>query len=289
MILFKSLLTLALRRARKQAGLKRHKATMPSGVTWSYLDGGSGVPLVLLHGFGGNKDAFVRVAGHLTGTQRVISPDLPGFGESDHTLDDYAPIAQAHRLHEFIQSLGLGPVDIGGNSMGGHIALTYASLYPQHVRHLWLLNAGGMWSAPKGEFQLHLEATGRNMLVARNAREYAEVLSFVMFAPPKIPRPVLRVLAKERMANQALEQRIFEQATADSVEDRARGLPMPSLIVWGEKDRVFPASTGTLLHELLPNSQLIVMAGVGHVPMMESAERCAADYRAFTASHPVLQ
>ncbi len=81
---------------------------------------------MLLHGFGANKDHFTLVARFLTPRYSVIVPDHLGFGESAHPLAaDYAPPTQAQRLRALAQALGIQSLHLGGNSMGGQIALTY--------------------------------------------------------------------------------------------------------------------------------------------------------------------
>src|SRR5437899_10183921 len=93
---------------RALAGLERKEIDLPGGLHYVYLDGGHGEPLMLLHGFGANKDNFVRVARFLTPRYRVIVPDHIGFGESAHPRDaDYSPAAQSERLRTLAQSLGL--------------------------------------------------------------------------------------------------------------------------------------------------------------------------------------
>jgi len=122
----------AVRRAlefeRGLAGLARKEVELANGVRYVYLEGGKGEPLMLLHGFGANKDNFVRVAKYLTPHYRVVIPDQIGFGESAKPpKGDYAPRAQAERLRALAKALGMPQLHLGGNSMGGHIALTYAA------------------------------------------------------------------------------------------------------------------------------------------------------------------
>ena len=191
--------------------------------------------------------------------------------------------AQAKRLHALAQALGFGRVHLGGNSMGGQIALSYAALFPQEVASLWLLDAAGVWSAPPGEARRIIAATGRNPLVAKNEDEFARLFAFVMNDPPFIPRPMLNVMARERMRNFALEQRIFRQVADDAVEERVRGLDTPTLIVWGERDRALHPATAEVLHRLLPRSRVIMMPDVGHLPMLESPRQSAEDYLRFRA------
>ena len=212
----------------------------------------------------------------------MIAPDHVGFGESSHPQDaDYAPVAQAERLHAFVQALNLVKVHVAGSSMGGHIALTWAAKYPDEVQSLWLLDPGGVWSAPKSELSALIDSGAPNPLMAQNEDQFAGIFKFVMADPPFIPRPILDQFAKERIANYALEQRIFTQIRADSVEERVKGLQTPALIVFGDQDRAINPKAAEVLHALLPRSQVIIMPGIGHLPMIENPKQSAEDYLKF--------
>ena len=87
--------------------------------------------MVLLHGFGGDKSAWVRVSRYLTPHFRMVAPDIPGFGESSQDPSaHYGIVEQVERIDAFVHSLGLGTVHLGGNSMGGAIAGVYAARHP---------------------------------------------------------------------------------------------------------------------------------------------------------------
>jgi pimeloyl-ACP methyl ester carboxylesterase len=275
----------ALAYERRLAGLERKEITLASGPTYVYLEGGRGTPLVLLHGFGADKDNFARVAKYLTPHYRVIVPDLVGFGESSRPPQaDYAPRAQAERLRALMRQLGVTKLHLGGNSMGGHIALTYAAQYPKEVESLWILNAAGVWSAPPSELRKTMAETGENPMLVQDEDDFAQLVSLVTAKPLMIPRPFLDVVAQERIKNFALEQRIFKQLAADSVEERIRGLAIPTLIVWGQQDRVLHPGSAGILQMLLIRSEVVMMQGVGHLPMLEEPERCALDYLRFRAT-----
>jgi pimeloyl-ACP methyl ester carboxylesterase len=274
----------ALDYERGLAGLVRREIELPGGLRYVYLEGGRGEPLLLLHGFGADKDNFVRVAKYLTPRYRVIIPDHIGFGESARPANaEYAPRAQAERLRALARALGVSKPHLGGNSMGGHIALTYAALYPREVASLWLLAPAGVWSAPPSETRRRIEATGQNPLIVRNEEEFARLVALVTAEPLPIPRRFLDVLAQERIRNQDLERRIFKQLGEDSVEQRIRGLATPALIVWGAQDRVLHPGSAGVLQQLLTRSDAILMPGVGHLPMVEQPEQCALDYLRFRA------
>jgi len=276
---------LALDYGRKSAGLVRKEITLSDGLHFVYLEGGQGEPLMLLHGFGANKDVFVAVAAFLTKNYRVIIPDTIGFGESAHPPQaDYGPPAQAERLRALTQALGLSKVHLGGNSMGGQIALTYAALYSNEVSSLWLLAPAGVWSAPPSELQKIIAQKGANPLLVKSPDDFANLIAFSMGKPAFIPRPILEVLAQERIDNFSLEERIFPQIRAYSVEERVAGVTVPTLIVWGDGDRALHPSASQILQTLLPRSQVILMPGVGHLPMMEKPQDSVEDYLRFRSA-----
>jgi pimeloyl-ACP methyl ester carboxylesterase len=267
---------------RQRSGLVSKHIDLSEGMHYVYLEGGQGEPLLLLHGFGADKDNFTRVARFLTPHFRVIVPDLTGFGESASPQQaDYSPLAQAARLRDFMHALGIQNLHLGGSSMGGQIALSYAALHPAEVKSLWLLDPAGVWTAPESELQKIIRETGKNPLMSRNEDEFAATFNFVMENPPYIPRPMLNAMARGRIRNFDLEERIFSQIKADSVERRVAGMTIPALIVWGEKDRALSVDSAQILHKLMPKSQVIIMRDIGHLPMIENPQRSAEDYLRF--------
>lgn len=269
---------------RRLAGLERREVEIAGGLKYVVLEGGKGEPLLLLHGFGANKDNFARVAKYLTPHYRILIPDHIGFGESSHPPKaDYSPQAQAERLRLLARKLGVTRVHLGGNSMGGQIALTYAALYPKEVLSLWVLTAGGVWSAPPSEMRKRIAGTGRNPMIVKNEEEFAQLVAAVTAVPLPVPRRFLDVVAQERIKNHDLEQRIFKQLAEDSVEKRIRGLDTPALVVWGAQDRILHPGTAGILQMLLTRSEVVMMEGVGHLPMLEQPEKAALDYLQFRA------
>ena len=267
---------------RWQSGLRRKEVQLEDGLRYAYLEGGAGEPLLLLHGFGANKDHFTFVAKFLTPHFRVIVPDHIGFGESSHPPNaDYAAPAQAERLRRFMRKLGIERFHLGGSSMGGQISLTYAAMYREDIESIWLLDSGGVWSAPRSERQKIDAAGGRNPLMAETEAEFAKVPAFVMSHPPFTPRFMLNVMARERIRNYALERRIYAQDTGYQMEPHIAGLTLPTLIVWGEEDRSHNVAAAAILHRLLPNSAVIIIPDAGHLPMIEQPARCGRDYLKF--------
>lgn len=281
---------LAISLERQRSGLVSKRIQISNGLEYAYLETGKGEPLLLLHGFGSNKDTFFKITRYLNGNYRILIPDHIGFGESSHPpAADYSPVAQAARLREFMRALGIQRFHIGGNSMGGQISLTYAALYPDEIQTLWLLNPSGMWNAPRSELLRILDAKGRNPLLVENEEDYFRLFEFVMHEPMFVPKPMQRVLAQERIRNYGLERKIFDQLIADRLEERiSSGIATPTLIVWGNLDRTLSFETASLLQKYIPHSRSILMEGIGHLPMIERPRQTAEDYLEFQKIAPTL-
>lgn len=247
-------------------------------------DNVTGEPLLLIHGFGGNKDNFTRIADKLEGYHLII-PDLLGFGDSSKPMTaDYRADAQATRLHKLMQAKGLASnTHVGGNSMGGAISVAYAAKYPKEVKSLWLVDTAGFWSAgvPKSLEGATLE---NNPLLINSKEDFYKMYDFIMYKPPYIPKSVKAVFAQERINNKELDAKILQQIVTDNVEERAKIIAkynIPTLVVWGDKDQVIKPETTDLIKEIIPQAQVIIMPEVGHVPMVEAVKDTANDYKAF--------
>jgi len=272
-----------LRLTRRTAGLRRHEIQIP-GFRLAYLDGGSGAPLVLLHGMGADKDNFVQVARLLVRHYRVIIPDLPGFGESDKPADaDYSVAAQIGRVDQFRQALGLDGIHLGGNSMGGFIAGAYAAAYPDAVDSLWLLAPAGIKAARPSPLMTALADGSPLPILARDVGELRKLMAFVMHRPPFLPQFVLEDMAARQRSGYPLNQRIIaELVQGPWLDDLLSHRPRtPALIVWGDRDRALDVSGAGILKELLPVSRVVILREIGHVPMIESPRQAVEDYLAF--------
>ena len=215
---------LALERFR--CGLKPRSIEV-DGETWHYLDGGApDAPVVLLlHGFGGDKDNWTRMAAQLDGSYDLVIPDLPGHGESARieaaSYDIRSQVARIKALHD---QLDLGPMHLAGNSMGGHISAAYAIAYPQDVLSISLLNPGGVKSPVKSELTEALER-GHNPLLVEDVDDYDRLMDFVFVNPPWVPGPIKAYFAEQavRLAEQEQADCSFDGRGLFAQVDRARG------------------------------------------------------------------
>lgn len=273
---------------RRLADLESRTVNIP-GFRIAYLEGGTGEPLLLIHGMGANKDEWNRVAYHLTSQHRVIAVDLPGFGDSDKPADGryYTP-DQVRYLEDIVEALGLEKVHLGGSSMGGRIAAAYAAQHSDKVESLWLLAPSGVISAQPSEVIKRLQRGEQLPLVVSNREELDESLKLTTEQPPYYPDPVKDAFAKSAAENYRLHSRIMaelnQEAASQPLERIAAGLSVPTRIVWGEQDKLFHYSSAEVLRNLIDDSSVFLLPDTGHLPMMEAPADVAEDYRQFRAS-----
>jgi pimeloyl-ACP methyl ester carboxylesterase len=276
----------AMTMERSGAGLER-KTIKAAGYEIPYLEGGKGEPLILVHGFGGNKDNFTRVAKFLTPKMRVIIPDLPGFGATEKRPDDDFSIEkQAERINEFAKALGIDKHHIGGNSMGGWISGIYAAKYPDATQTVWFLNPAGTQGGTKSEALVHFAKTGKSLLTVSNREEYERLLDLIFVKRPSpMPGFVIDAMTERAVADKAMNDKIYGVIRGLPVDMPQRvaaaGFKNPSLVVWGDKDRVLHPDGASELAAAIPGSTLIMMKDMGHSPQLERPEETAMDYLKF--------
>ena len=267
---------------RFSAGFKR-KSVQVGDHRIAYSEGGKGEPVILIHGFGASSDNWNRMAGRLTKKFRVIAPDMPGWGQSTRIdSTSYAYPQQVERLQEFLSALGLRRVHLVGHSMGGFISSAYAARYPEQVVTLALLAPHGVTEPQPGELALSV-AAGDNWLVARNVPEFDRLLNKVFAKRPYMPKSVLKLFAAYAIRGSAKSARIFAemQSNDPTLEERLPLVKAPTLIIWGNQDRVLNVSGAEVFRTLIKGSELTVLPGIGHMPLIENARECATAWMQF--------
>ena len=274
-------LRLLLRAMRRLTGFKTRSVDF-DGTGWPYLEGGpgSGEALILLHGFGGDKDNWPLYARRLCREYRVIIPDLPGFGDNARDPDaDYSMDAQAKWLLAFADALQIDGFHVGGNSMGGFIALKFTLAYPDRILSLALLNNAGVLGGTKSELQIATE-NGESLLTVSSAEEFDRLLAFIVYRSLPLPGFIKQPYCDDLIANEAFMEKIFwamaEEFLNDPLNDELHNVTAPTLIVWGRHDRLIDVSCTDVMKANIPNSQCVVFEETGHVPMLERPAESAA-------------
>lgn len=255
------------------------------GQNWPYLIGGSGEETILLiHGFGADKDNWTRFSAHFTEQYRVIAPDLPGFGEAErHEGWLYDIDTQVRRIRGFADALGLKRFHILGNSMGGHISAVYTLTYPDQVISLGLFNNAGVQEPNPSPMTLALRE-GRNLLLVESPEDFDRFMDFLFVTPPPVPDMVKQYFVDLAVNNRDFNDYIFKQLVDRSrgrLNERLSAIQQPVLVLWGRQDQVIDVSVMDAMRPHLSNARYEVFDDVGHLPMIEVPERSATVYREF--------
>ena len=240
------------------------------GYRMHYLAMGSanGSPIILVHGLGGRAEDWWNVAPVLAKAGfRVYMPDLLGFGRSQQPANfSYSVRDQAAIVVAFMDALGIKQADVAGWSMGGWIVQLIAADHPDRVSRLIIIDSVGLNIKP---------TWNTNLFVPTSYQELAELDALLMPNPPPIPpfvaRDYLRIF---RRNGWVIKRAIATMLTAHDVTDNLLPqLKMPVLIVWGTLDQIAPVNQAQTMHRLIPQSQILLIPGCGHmVPLQCSAQ-----------------
>jgi len=249
-----------------------------------YLEGGSGEPVLLLHGIFSEKDHWVDFARLLTPHYRVIVPDLPGYGESSRLdSESYDYDAQTERLKNLLDTLGIRRAHLAGNSMGGTIAALFAMRYPERVATVSFIGAPhGIRTAEPSEMDKQI-ALGKAPLIAHDEAEFEQMLSLLFVNRPFIPHPILHAAQEEAISNARSNARLWQEQLKDRflLHQRIAELRSPTFAVWGSGDLIFHVSGAEVLRSQLKAAEVRVLPGAGHLPMMEAPRETASMYANF--------
>ena len=203
----------------------------------SYLEGGHGEPILLLHGLFAQKEQWMDVgcAMALAGFN-VIAPDLPGYGASNgYSVTVYPLDVQVQVLHELILQLGKGRIHIAGSSMGGTIAALYANKYPSEVETLAFIGAplGVVGWSPQVKQAIF---QGVNPFIPINEKQFDLEMQLLFFKPPPIDESVKAKLVQEYVENNRHYQQVWDIVNFyDHSLDNMAANSSRTLVLWGSK------------------------------------------------------
>ncbi len=267
-----------------------------------YRMAGSGPPVVLIHGMINSSKHWRAVAERLATDHTVIAPDLIGHGDSATPRGDYSLGAHAAVIRDLLAALGIRSATIVGHSLGGGVAMQFFWQFPEQVERLALVSSGGLGpqvspllrfaALPGASPALALAARPRvvdaiaglaNELERRNSEK-----AVYLDAVARALRP-LQGEGSRRAFLQTLRGVIDARGQRVSAVDRLYLLgAVPTLIVWGERDRTIPLEHGRAAHEAIPNSRFETLPRAAHFPHLEDPEGLAdvlADFLATTEPH----
>jgi abhydrolase domain-containing protein 6 len=282
-VVVRTLVTLAA----KNRGLERGDITV-DGTRMPLLAGGTGEPIVFVHGYADSKESWLDVAGAFTSTHFVYVPDLPGYGEAAMPSDgDLGVEKQAERVAEFIRSTGRAPVHLAGISMGGEIAGIVAARHPKLVRSLALFNAAGGVS-DTSTLLFRQIGDGANPFDVQSAADLRALVAKMRVKPIELPGVVERAVVQSFASHRAAWNKAFEGLKSEParslLDSLAPSIAVPTWLFWGAEDALFHPSIARRLQSRIAGARLTMVPNCGHACAFEQAAQTAATYRDFIAT-----
>lgn len=261
----------------------------PAGQRIHYRDQGqrSGPAIILLHGSNSSLHTWEPLVQRLGDDYRVVTLDLPGHGLTGGTPDkDYGADGMAAAVDVVAAKLGLDHFILGGNSMGGWVAWRYALAQPDRVDALLLLDAAGM-PLRKGE-----KAPESNVGFRILKYPFGRWLATQITPRALVEQSLRGSVEKQAIVDEAMIDRYWEllrfpgnrEATVLrarlnrelAMANRVGEIKAPTLILFGKQDRIINASAAQSFHERMPGTEVVLLDGIGHLPMEEAPDATAA-------------
>jgi len=254
-----------------------------------YRINGTGPPLVLIHGTGASLHTWEKWTAILEKDFKVITLDMPAFGlTGPNETGKYSLEYYAQFLDNFLSKIGVDSCYMGGNSLGGAISWRYASMYPDKVKKLILIDAGGYPPANKDEepplaFQLAKSPIWSKILLTITPRSLFESSMKEVYHNDDLVTEELIDRYYELYLREGNRQAFIDRVNNLEYTDPSliKTIKTPTLIQWGKTDEWVPLANAYKFQEDIVGSKLIVYDNAGHLPMEEIPTRTAQDARAF--------
>ena len=237
--------------------------TLVDGITLAYVDEGSGDPVVLLHGWGGQAASMMPLIVGLRDRYRVLAFDLPGFGGSSPPPVPWGTPEYAAFVERAVTSLGITCATYIGHSFGGRIAIWLAAHAPEAVQALVLIDAAGI--RPSTTFRRRMR-----QLLYKTARTVLRLPILGTKGPALRERLAMRFGSADYRATTGVMRASMVKTVNVDLASCLGAIKAPTLLLWGEKDEATPIADGRKMEQLIKGSRLIVVAGAGHFSYLDS-------------------
>jgi 3-oxoadipate enol-lactonase len=241
-----------------------------NNLTLAYDRIGQGAPLVLIHGFPLDHSIWDEVTPLLSSTFDLILPDLRGFGESISSAPAWTMTDLAADIASLLDHLGIESAFLAGHSMGGYVALAFAQAYPNRVRGLALVASQTAADTPERKAGRYTEA---HHIAEQGIGDTVAAMTSKLSSDTRVQKFVHDLMRKQKPAGYIGSLKAMAER-ADTLSVLA-GSSFPVLLVHGDADGLIPLQRASEIQLKVPRTRLVELAGLGHMPMMESPQAVA--------------
>lgn len=251
------------------------ESTIINGVKVAYRHGGSGQPIIMMHGWGCDSSTLAILEHVALEHCEVYNIDLPGFGQSQEPPTVWGVEEYAQMLEKFVDTLGIDKPMLLGHSFGGRVALLYSSRRP--VSRLLLVDAAGV--KPRHSLKYYIKVYSYKI---------AKAAYPLIFGKERAAKRIEQMRSTRGSADYRSSSPMMRQVMVKAINTDLRyvmpKITAPTLLLWGEADTATPMRDALIMHKLIKNSNLVSFPGAGHFSFVDNPYQSAAAMRRFIYS-----
>lgn len=251
------------------------------GIRTRMLDTGQGDPIILLHGWGTKIESLFPISSYLEKRMRVIAVDFPGFGQTDFPPRAWGVGDYTEWLILLIRKLNIETACFLGHSFGGRVCIKLASLYPQMVKKMILIDSAGV---------RQFEFNWRNQAISTVSMVIKPLINML---PKQLVNKIRwRFYSSIGSTDYLTAGRLketYQKIINEDLEPVLSNIASPTLLIWGENDRDTPLADGMLMAQKIHRSKLITIKSAGHFPFIDDPAQVNKHIEDFLNNDGTLQ
>jgi pimeloyl-ACP methyl ester carboxylesterase len=256
-----------------------------NGLEIAYRRIGEGPPLVFVHGAAEDGRVWQPQLAALADEFTIVAWDEPGAGRSSDLPADFSLADYASCLAAVIEEVGLGPAHVAGFSWGSTVVQELYRHHPRLVATLILIGAYAGWKGSLPADEVSARVAGAHEMLAAPAEEFDPTLPGLFAGEPPAEFVALLEQVAADVRPESLKTQLFLMAEADQ-RDLLPRIAVPTLLIWGEQDARSPLTVARQFEQAIPDTELVVIDGAGHVSNLEKPEPVNQAVREFCRAHP---
>lgn len=240
----------------------------------NYIEEGEGETVLILHGWGANIDTILPIVNCLKPYFKVYALDLPGFGKSEQPIEVFDSKDYARLVKTFLDDLEIEKLVLIGHSFGGKISILLATIYPELVDKIVLIDSAGL--IPKRGLNYYLKVYSFKSL-----KFLYKSIFFWRDKKEKMEKFYEKFGSRDYQDADGIMRKILVKVVNEDLTPILKDVKAPTLLIWGDEDSATPLYMGKIMEEEIPDSGLVILKGTGHYSYLDDFNRFTRIIKAF--------